>query len=211
MKYNISEILIDQGRYDEAEPLLREVIRVWRASGADGDVAEGQRELARLLARRGDIEGARPLARGGARLPAATGKQGEVLRTDARIAEMLLIAGQSDEALVVIDGADHLACHDRWRLRPGADAGPPTRLGLRPERTHLRRGGGALLRRLARRWRENAAKRLEEALTLDGIATFRAVIGRPSAEITSWRAALFTQLGIVDAPPFATVAGTPGR
>ena len=32
--YNIAEILSDQGRYDDAEPLLRDVIRVWRASGA---------------------------------------------------------------------------------------------------------------------------------------------------------------------------------
>ena len=31
-KYNIAEILDDQGRLDEAEPLLRDVIRVWRAS-----------------------------------------------------------------------------------------------------------------------------------------------------------------------------------
>ena len=30
-KYNIAEILSDQGRLDEAETLLREVIRVWRS------------------------------------------------------------------------------------------------------------------------------------------------------------------------------------
>src|SRR5919198_114622 len=41
-KYNIAEILSDQGRLDEAETLLREVIRVWRASGADADVAEAR-------------------------------------------------------------------------------------------------------------------------------------------------------------------------
>ena len=52
---------------------------------------------------------------------------------------------------------------------------------------------------------------LEEALTLDGIATLGAVTGHASADIASSRAARFTQLGIVDAPPFATVAGTPGR
>ena len=32
-KYNIAEILSDQGRQDEAEALLREVIRVWRVTG----------------------------------------------------------------------------------------------------------------------------------------------------------------------------------
>ena len=78
MKYNIAEIESDQGRLDEAEPLIREVLRVWRASGAEGDVAEGQRELARLLARRGDIVGARPLLERRA-YQSHAGKQGEAL------------------------------------------------------------------------------------------------------------------------------------
>ena len=55
MKFNLAEILGDQGRLEEAATLLREVIRNWRASGADADVAEARRELARVLARQGDV------------------------------------------------------------------------------------------------------------------------------------------------------------
>ena len=210
MKYNLSEILIDQGRYDEAEPLIREVIRLWRASGADGDVAEGQRELARLLARRGDIDGARPLLEAARAYQYQTSKQGEVLRTDARIAEMLLIAGAADEALVVIDGADHLAAST-----DGGSVLEPTLARLRG--WALLQSGRAVDVEAERSFEtaldlaQGRGEALEEALTLDGLASFRDVTGRPSAEVTSWRAALFTQLGIVDAPPFATVAGSPGR
>jgi tetratricopeptide (TPR) repeat protein len=210
MKYNLSEILIDQGRYDEGEPLIREVIRLWRAAGAVGDVAEGQRELARLLARRGDVEGAQPLLESARAYQASTGKQGEVLRTDARIAEMLLIAGKSDEAFVVIDGADHLAA-----TTDGGSVLEPTLARLRGW-AYVQSGRAFddeaqrsfdLALELAR----TRGEALEEALTLDGIATLRQLLRRSSAEITSWRAALFTQLGIVDAPPFSTTAGKPGR
>ena len=172
MKYNLSEILIDQGRYDEAEPLIREVIRLWRASGADGDVAEGQRELARLLARRGDIDGARPLLEAARAYQYQTSKQGEVLRTDARIAEMLLIAGAADEALVVIDGADHLAAST-----DGGSVLEPTLARLRG--WALLQSGRAVDVEAERSFEtaldlaQGRGEALEEALTLDGLASLR--------------------------------------
>ena len=138
MKYNLSEILIDQGRYVEAEPLIREVIRLWRASGAEGDVAEGQRELARLLARRGDVEGARPL------LEAARAYQSQTASKARSCGPM----PGSPRCCIAGPGRRGAGRH-RWRrppgvarpmaARPGADAVPPPRVGLRPERASRRR------------------------------------------------------------------------
>ena len=109
VKYNISEILNDQGRGDEAEPLLREVVRVWKAAGSLADVAEGNRELAKSLIQRGDLETARHLLDEARAEQVTAGKDGEVLRTDARIAQLLVMAGQSTSALEVIHVATRRA------------------------------------------------------------------------------------------------------
>ena len=208
MKYNLSEILIDQGRYDEAEPLIREVIRLWRSSGAEGDVAEGQRELARLLARRGDIEGARPLLDAARTYQAQTGKQGEVLRTDARIAEMLLIGGESDEALAVLDVADHLAA-----TTDGGSVLEPTLARLRGwaylQTDRLTDAEQSLDQALA--LAKHRGEALEEALALDGLVTLPTIAGPHRDAVENARAELVARLGIIDAPPFATAAGSPGR
>ena len=112
-KYNIAELLIDQGRRDEAEPLLREVIRVWRASGGDLDhAAAAKQELARVMAHRGDIEAALELLRVCAPAPEPGGTAIEVLTTDFRLAEVLVLAGESGAA---IEFADELL--PRWPAR----------------------------------------------------------------------------------------------
>jgi len=102
-KFNIAEILSDQGHYDEAEQLLRDVIRLWRASGAETDVAEAWRELARLNARRGDLDAARDLLDEARAAQVSHGLQGEVLTTDCRMAEVLVLGGRSQESLALSD------------------------------------------------------------------------------------------------------------
>ena len=67
--FNTAEILSDQGHAEEATRLLRDVIRHWRAAGAETDVAEAWRELARLEARRGDFDSATAAAERGACSP----------------------------------------------------------------------------------------------------------------------------------------------
>ena len=95
-KYNIAELLSDQGLYDDAEPLLRDVIRVWRASGAETRTRrQPKRELGRLMARRGDVETARELLQSARLQQVHAGQQNEVLTTDFRLAELLVLAGRA--------------------------------------------------------------------------------------------------------------------
>ena len=100
-KFNIAEILSDQGQYAEAEGLLREAIRVWRASGAETDVAEGRRELGKAIGRRGDFETALGLLSDARLTQVSHNLPGEVLATDTRTAEVLVLAGRSTEALAL--------------------------------------------------------------------------------------------------------------
>ena len=134
VKYNIAEILSDQGHWTSAERLLREAIRVWRASGADTDVAEGRRELGKAIGRRGDIETALALLNEARVTQVSHNLPGEVLATDTRTAEVLVIAGRSTEASRPWRPTPSPRRRDRRRLhrRPGAPSRP--RLGRAPAR-----------------------------------------------------------------------------
>lgn len=69
---NIGEVLVNQGRLDEAEPLLRDALRVMHAS--DFGVAPfAQMQLGRLLMARGDFAGAERHLRAGFEQWSATG------------------------------------------------------------------------------------------------------------------------------------------
>ena len=50
---NIAEILSDQGRLVEAQPLLSDALAVWRASGAPTSIAFARSYLGRVAARAG--------------------------------------------------------------------------------------------------------------------------------------------------------------
>ena len=102
-KYNIAELLSDQGLYDEAEQLLRDVVRVWRASGADTDAAEAKRELGKLMTRSGEPEAARELLESARAEQVHAGQQSEVLTTDFRLAELLMVEGAIGDALDLAD------------------------------------------------------------------------------------------------------------
>ena len=52
---------------------------------------------------------------------------------------------------------------------------------------------------------------LEEALALDGLVTLTTIAGPHRDAVENARAELVARLGIIDAPPFATAAGSPGR
>jgi class 3 adenylate cyclase/tetratricopeptide (TPR) repeat protein len=96
---NRAEVLLDQGRLEEAEPLMRESLRIARASGSGSRIAEMARYTGILLARLGRFEeGHRLLAEAHDEFGRA-GEPGEVLVTEARMAESLVLEGSAADAL----------------------------------------------------------------------------------------------------------------
>jgi class 3 adenylate cyclase/tetratricopeptide (TPR) repeat protein len=102
---NMAEVLSDQGRLDEAEPLLHDAQRVWRAAVAPSFVAFGKSQLGRLAARSGRFDEALELLQSARDDYLADGEQSELLESDARIAEALLLQGSYVASLDAADEA----------------------------------------------------------------------------------------------------------
>ncbi len=201
MKFNLTEILIDRGLLDDAEPVIREVIRLWRAAGAETDVAEANRELARLLSRRGQFDEARSLLDATRAYQVQRGITAEVLRTDVRRSELFLLEARAGEALEVLAAAERMAAT--------IDGGAVVETSL------LRLQGCAMLQlgqiKAARRALDAALRRarergerLDEALALDALIHLDTRDDAVRRELVEARAAAFRDLGVAVAPPFAT-------
>src|SRR5207342_2218443 len=96
---NRGEVLLDQGRLDEAEPLIRESLRIARASRSGPRIAETARYLGILLARLGRFDEARRLHDEAHDEYARAGEPSEVLVTEARQAELLVLERAAEAAL----------------------------------------------------------------------------------------------------------------
>jgi tetratricopeptide (TPR) repeat protein len=103
--YNIAEILVDQGRFDEAEAMLADVLRTWRAADARGRVADATRLLGRIASRTGRPEEGLRLLEDARAVYQELGAQGELAETEARIAGSLVRAGLAEEGLARADEA----------------------------------------------------------------------------------------------------------
>jgi hypothetical protein len=124
---NIAEVLIKQGHLDEADAVLRDALRVLRASGMEDASAFGDLLAARLHLARGDAAEA---DRQAARLVegfAATGNTYSVLEASILRAEAAIELGRPDDALVLLDegeraaGEEAMALHSQAQLvRAGA-------------------------------------------------------------------------------------------
>jgi class 3 adenylate cyclase len=128
---NRAEILIDQGRLDEARDDLERAILVWRGVDAASEIAFGEYQLGRIAARQGDGDDAKRLFDSARAHFRAAGELSEVVIVDALTAECLLLTGQPAAALAAADGA--LA---RARALGGRSSATPLLLRVR---------GGALL------------------------------------------------------------------
>ncbi len=192
---NAAEILADQGRYDEAEPTLRDALRVWRAAGTEPRVAYGLRELGRIAARRGDAGKAAELLHEARGSYERLGDVVEVVATDARIAEAKLYAGETAEARAEAEAAIR-----RVESLPGATLVLPL----------LARVSGSALLCIgddgAREQLTNALTQAEEVgaaaekpLILDALV----LLDETTGSVESWRTQrdeLFERLGIVTTP-----------
>jgi class 3 adenylate cyclase/tetratricopeptide (TPR) repeat protein len=105
VRTNIGEILVDQGHLDEAEPLVTEGLRVWRASGTPSDIGFGAALLGRLVGRRGRYAEALTLLGEAATAYAAKDEREKLIDVELRRAEVLLLHGAARPALDHLDRA----------------------------------------------------------------------------------------------------------
>jgi tetratricopeptide (TPR) repeat protein len=98
-KLNMAEILADQGHLDEAEALLRDILRLWRSLEFSYGVALATKHLGRVALKRNDPETALGLLQDVRETFAAYGVDTQVAEVDARIAECKLRAGEPQAAL----------------------------------------------------------------------------------------------------------------
>ena len=98
---NEAEILSDQGRFAEAEALLRDALRVWGAAGYELGIALATSNLGRVAARAGRHDDGLAILEDAADRFERIGARGYVDETRTRIAECLALAGRTAEAEAV--------------------------------------------------------------------------------------------------------------
>jgi tetratricopeptide (TPR) repeat protein len=120
---NIGEILVDQGRLDDAEPLVVEALRVWRASGTTSDIGFGSALLGRLAARRGRHADALALLSEAATAYSAKDEHVELCDVELRCAEVWLLQANPLAAREHLSRAEaELRTALRLAGHPAADA-----------------------------------------------------------------------------------------
>ncbi len=195
---NIAEIFADQGRLDEAEALLQEVIATWRSMSFPLGTARATRFLARVHLRRGDAEAALGAFNDARRTFVEHGLVGNVHEVDVWRAECLVRAGRHDEAtalLVEVLAHEVAAGSFEWRstihrLRAGvaAAAGDLEEAWAETDESlHLARTRGSSY---------------DVALALETLAVLARLGGRPHDEdARQERDSLLLGLGVVAPPP----------
>lgn len=107
---NIGELLVNQDRLDEAEPLLRDAVRVLRASEFPDGATFAEVQLARLLmARHGDLEEPVNLLTSARDELIALHQYGSALEAAVHLADCVNRAGEPAGALDLLDHATTLA------------------------------------------------------------------------------------------------------
>jgi class 3 adenylate cyclase/tetratricopeptide (TPR) repeat protein len=120
---NIGEILVDQGRLTEAQPLVVHALRVWRGSGTPSDVGFGAALLGRLCVRAGRVAEGAQLLDEAATAYASKEQRFELVDVGLRVGEMLVLQGAGDAALRHLDGVEsalHEALHAAGVIAAGA-------------------------------------------------------------------------------------------
>ena len=103
--YNRAEVLVRQGRSDEALPLLQNTLRVARAVGDEDLVALVRKEMGRAQSRAGDVPAGLILLEEARTQLIRLREPQEVVDADIASAEAHLLAGRPEQALALIEGA----------------------------------------------------------------------------------------------------------
>jgi class 3 adenylate cyclase/tetratricopeptide (TPR) repeat protein len=194
---NRAEVLLDQGRLVEAEPLMTQSLRVARASKSGWRIADIARYYGTLLARMGRFDEADELLREARNEFERAGERGEVLIAEARIAESLVFRGLGEDALELVDSRI-----ERAGSFEGIFVLVPTLQRIRglalAQLGRLDEARAALEESL-RQARADSAD-YEVALALDSLVMLGALDDRTSKAIERERDAFFGRLGIVSTP-----------
>jgi class 3 adenylate cyclase/tetratricopeptide (TPR) repeat protein len=213
---NIAEVRSDQGRFEDAEPALRKLLELRRATGLPLEIAEAASVLGRQAARVGSLDEARSLLDEARELYAAEGDEVDLLTTDTRLVECLVLEQKADQALTLAAEALH-----RAEGTAGVSVLVATLHRLRGwafmQLGDLDSAQQALEEslRLARLEDENFGIRsadYEVALTLGAVARLRTLCGEAAAEAEAERDAIFGRLGVVSVaePSLRGGAGSDG-
>jgi class 3 adenylate cyclase/tetratricopeptide (TPR) repeat protein len=100
---NISEVLVQQGRFEEAERQLGEALRVCRAADYRSGTAFARSLLGRIAAHTGRPEEADDHFDAARREYSAAGLDGDVEETDTHRVECLVLQGRARDALALAD------------------------------------------------------------------------------------------------------------
>jgi tetratricopeptide (TPR) repeat protein len=200
--FNLGMVRADQGRMEEAEALLRDVLQLRRAAANPLKTAYAANELGRFLARTGGFEEARSLLDEARTVLEAEGDEVELLSAHVWLVESHVFEGTSDTALELteealkqtqtVPGVLVLAAmlhrHRGWALLQ------------KGELEHAREALEESLR-LARIEGENLGMRngdYEIALALDGLAALGELTGETVVELATERDSILERLAVVD-------------
>jgi tetratricopeptide (TPR) repeat protein len=203
---NSAELLIGQGRYDEAEPMLRTALEVWRAARYPA-VTGVLCHQAKIAMYRGDVDTAAALFDDVQDRARSLGGTLDIDVASGR-AECWLLQGEPRPALDLVDealraeaatgGAAFAARLHRLRAFSLAALGCPDAARADLDRSvSIARDQGATF---------------ELAMSLDALCAFGDAYGDPlDGRVADERTTLFRQLGVVARPPsLLEVAGTVG-
>jgi class 3 adenylate cyclase/tetratricopeptide (TPR) repeat protein len=101
--HGLAELYVDQGRYEDAEALLRDARRVMRSSGFAMGVAAVNNCLGRALGRSGRTAEGVELLRDSKERFAAVGHHAYAAESAVRLAEVMLFGGDADGAIAELD------------------------------------------------------------------------------------------------------------
>jgi ATP/maltotriose-dependent transcriptional regulator MalT len=101
---NSGEILVNQGRLDEAEPLLREAQRVLRASGSEA-AQFAELQLGRLQIQRGNLDEAERLLTHAQQDAQGLGQRESALEAAIQLSRCHLLRGDAGPALTTLRAA----------------------------------------------------------------------------------------------------------